>query len=491
MAQLGVRGYLACLQTSRRMPVKLASTLLALFLFLAGLAPAQASAEPELAAARAATVAQLETLVDYTGTAKLYLERDRAWEAIVRLDPANEAAHKGLKHTKNRDGSWKVPEKPATSKNFGKDLSECARRRAEIAALHRGALVAIADKQSMTPAARRALFDELLAIDPEDAQSRALLGEARRDDQWVLAETVAGKARRAEFRALVKELVGAVNPPSNIEPREREASLGVAWTACVTTGKVRVFSSGDAAEAKNVAVQCTAAVELFRRVTAAPKDLPDVVDIYLLTSAGARDAFVAAWPGWSAEERSRVKTWAGTGLPNEIHHARWDSDAPKRLDGAVRHMLGLLTLWNYGFDHQKCAWAWEGFGLYLTRELVGTHYTWYSTGPTSADAESKELLGKLMMGDANWINEAYQRSKRGKGTKVEALCSRPIDKLGVDDVLTAYALAAYLLEGRAASVGALFTALGTGPSDKALADTLALTPAELDAVLVRWMGERK
>ena len=466
-------------------------TLLALFLLLAGFARGQSAPDADVAAARGATVLLLEEFVAYTGTAKLYLERDRAWEAIVRLDPANEAAHKGLKHTKNRDGSWKVPEKPATSKNFGKDLTECARRRAEIAAAHRNALVAIAEKQALAPAARRALYDELLTIDPDNADSRALLGEARRDDQWVLAETVASKTRRGELRALVKELVAAVPAPTKIEPREREAPLGVTWSACFETPKVRVFSSGDAAEALNVAVQCTAAVELFRRVTSAPKDVPDVVDIYLLTSAGARDAFVAAWPGWSAEERSRVKTWAGTGLPNEIHHARWDADAPKRLDGAVRHMLGLLTLFNYGFDHQKCAWAWEGFGLYLTRELVGTHYTWYSTGPTSGDAESKELLGKLMMGDANWMNEAFQRSKRGKGTKMEALCSRPIDTFGVDDVLTAYALAAYLLEGRAERVGALFTALGTGPSDKALAETLALTPVELDARLVRWMAERK
>ncbi|MBM3992209.1 MAG: hypothetical protein FJ298_14540 [Planctomycetes bacterium] len=472
-------------------PVLHFRALLASLLLCVGLAHGQSSRDAELAAARAATVFLLEDLVAYTGTAKLYLERDRAWEAIVRLEPGNEGAHKGLKHTKNRDGSWKVPEKPAASKNFGKDLTECARRRAQIAALHRDALVTIATRRGLAPTARRALYDELLAIDPDDAQSRALLGEARRDDLWVLAETVSGKTRRGELRALVKELVAAVPAPAKIEPREREAPLGVTWSACFATPKVRVFSSGDAAEALNVAVQCTAAVELFRRVTSAPKDVPDVVDLYLLTSVGARDAFVAAWPGWSAEERSRVKTWAGTGLPNEIHHARWDADAPKRLDGAVRHMLGLLTLYNYGFDHQKSAWAWEGFGLYLTRELVGTHYTWYSTGPTSGDAESKELLGKLMMGDANWMNEAFQRSKRGKGTKIAALCSRPIDTFGVDDVLTAYALAAYLLEGRADRVGPLLTAIGAGPSDKALAETLELTPAELDARLVRWMGERK
>jgi hypothetical protein len=452
---------------------------------------AQGTQDAELAAARKAAVAQLESFVEWTGTAKLYLERDKAWEAILRLDPSHEAAHKGLKHQRQRDGSWKVPEKPAVTKNISKDLAECSRRRMELAASYRKDLVAYADSRSLAPSARRALYEDLLAIEPEDEASRALLGEARRDDAWVLQETVAAKARRGELKALVKELVGAVAAPSAIEPREREKPLGVTWTACVATPKVRVFSSGAADEAKNVAIQCTAAVELFRKLTAAPKDAPDVVDIYLLTTPAARDAFLAAWPGWSAEERTRMKTWAGTGLPNEIHHARWDVDAPRRLDGAVRHMLGLLTLYNFGFDHQKCAWAWEGFGLYLTRELVGTHYTWYSTGPTSGDAESKELLGKLMMGDANWLNEAFQRSKRGKGTKIEALATRSIDKFGVDDVLTAYALAAYLLEGRADAVGPLYAAIGASGADKALSEVLQLSPTELDARLVRWMGERK
>lgn len=458
---------------------------------LSSLSRAQGSQDADLAAARKAAVSQLETFVEWTATAKLYLERDKAWEAILRLDSNNEAAHKGLKHQRNRDGSWKVPEKPPLSKNFSKDLSECTRRRLEVAAAYRRDLVALCDAHSLAPAARRALYEDLLAIEPDDEASRALLGEARRDDTWVLQETVASKSRRGELKALVKELVGAVSAPSTIEPREREKPLGVTWTACVATPKVRVFSSGAADEARNVAIQCTAAVELFRKLTAAPKDVPDVVDIYLLTTPAARDAFLAAWPGWTAEERARMKSWAGNGLPNEIHHARWDADAPRRLDGAVRHMLGLLTLYNFGFDHQKCAWAWEGFGLYLTRELVGTHFTWYSTGPTSGDAESKELLGKLMMGDANWMNEAFQRSKRGKGTKIEALATRSIDKFGVDDVLTAYALAAYLLEGRADAVGPLYAAIGASGADKALAEVLQLSPAELDARLVRWMGERK
>jgi hypothetical protein len=473
---------------------RLALFLAAFLALVSGLGHARAQSSPadELGPARQQAVTDLEGFVEWTGTVKLYLERDRAWEAILVFAPEHEAAHKGLKHQKNRDGSWKVPEKRAESKNFGKEpqLAECAKRRAEIAAKYRAALVTVLDKHKPALAVRTQLVAALLAIDPEDAESRALNGEARRGEVWVLAESEKGREKRAEFRTLVKELVTAVGTPVAGEARASENKLGVEWTACVSTPQVRVLTSGDVAEARNVAIQCSAAVKLFARLSGAPSGAPGVVDMYLLTTPAARDAFVGAWPGWSAEERKVVRTWAGTGLPGEIHHARWDEDAPRRLDGAVRHMLGLLTLANFGFDHQGCAWAWEGFGLYLTRELVGTHYTWYSTGPTSGDAETKELLGKLMMGDSNWMNEAQQRFKRGRGTKVEELCTRKIDAFGVDDLLTAYALAAYLLEGRPEAVSTIYKALASD-SRKALETALALTPQELDARLLRWLSERK
>ncbi|MCY3000197.1 MAG: hypothetical protein NTV21_00090 [Planctomycetota bacterium] len=473
---------------------RLALFLAALLALISGLGFARAQSSPadELAPARKQAVVDLEGFVEWTGTVKLYLERDRAWEAILAFAPEHEAAHKGLKHQKNRDGSWKVPEKRAESKNFGKEpqLEECAKRRGEIAAKYRAALEPVLEKHKPAPAARAELVAALLAIDPEDAASRALNGEAKRGEQWVLSESEKARERRGELKTLVKELVAAVPAPVEGTPRASENALGVTWTACVSTPLVRVLSSGDAAEARNVAIQCSAAVALFRKVTGAPSGAPGVVDMYLLTTPAARDAFVKAWPGWSDEERKLVSTWAGTGLPGEIHHARWDADAPRRLDGAVRHMLGLLTLANFSFDHQGCAWAWEGFGLYLTRELVGTHYTWYSTGPTSGDAETKELLGKLMMGDSNWMNEALQRFKRGRGTKVEELCARKIDAFGVDDLLTAYALAGYLLEGRSESVPAIYKALASD-SRKALESALALTPTELDQRLLRWLSERK
>jgi hypothetical protein len=456
--------------------------------------PAEATFEGEIVLARKDLAAKLGALADWCATAKLYAERDKVYETLLRFDPANEQAHRGLKHSQQRDGTWTVPDKRPESRNYNNGrLDECVEKRRAVAGEFRERALALLEfyAKDLPPGARQQVVDDALAIDPDDPATRELAGEVKRDDVWVLEETVAGKERRAALKDLIASTAAAVPAPSGVEPAAHEKTLGVTWTAAIATPSVRVLSTGPLDEAKKVAVMCSTADAVFRAVSGAKQASPKGLTIYLLTNQASRDAFLGAWPGWSADERARLKTWAGAGVPGDIHHARWDADAPRRLDGAVRHVIGLLTLLNFGYDHQKCAWAWEGVGLYLTRELVGTRYTWYSTGPTTGDAESKELLGKLMMQDVNWMNEAYQRAKRGKMPKLEALCARRIDQFGVDEVLASYALAAYLIEGRPDEFGEVEKRIAKDGSAKALSSALGADLAALDAKLVRWLSERK
>jgi len=333
----------------------------------------------------------------------------------------------------------------------------------------------------------------VLAIEPNHEAARRAGGEARRDDAWVLLETLAARAQRAELEQRVDGLVAGVPDPLQTPVRAHEEALGIAWTHAVSTPRVRVLTDGAASEAEKAAVMCHAAIELLCSLAQVTTDLSGDYSVYLLTSATSRDAFVSAWPGWSDAQRAQVKTWAGCGVPGDVHQARWDKDAAHRLDGAVRHTLGLLMLRELKFDHQHVAWAWEGLGLYLTRELVGTRFTWYSTAPASGDNESKDLLGRLLLSDVNWVNEFYQRAKRGRAPKLDKLCSTRIDAFGVDDMLASYSLAAYLLEGRAADLPELLRALGGGAAGgaDALSELFDGDLAAGDSRLLRWLSERK
>jgi hypothetical protein len=464
-----------------------------LLALLAAFAPPRGDFQAEYAAATKDLVPKLEAFADWCATVKLYAERDKACEAILRFDASHEAAHRTLKHSRQRDGTWVVPEKRVESRNYGDKLKDGAAKRSAIVAEFRSKVVELvkAAGEALEPAQRDAIFADVLAIDAEDAGSRELVGEVRRDEQWVVKEALTSKESRVALKETIKTAVAGVPASSAAELRGSEGELKVAWTSMVALPNVRVLSSGGLPEAQKVATMCAATMAVFRKLTGATVEIPEGFTVYLLTTPVARDAFLANWPGWSDDERARLKTWAGAGVPGDIHQARWDADEARRLDGSVRHVIGLLTLLNYGYDHQKCAWAWEGVGLYLTREIVGTRYTWYSTGPATGDADAKELLGKLMMTDVNWMNECFQRAKRGKAPKIAVLAERKIDQFGVDEVLTSYALAAYLIEGRPDKLGAVLAKLGELGTVGSLEAALACDVARLDERFVRWLGERK
>jgi hypothetical protein len=216
------------------------------------------------------------------------------------------------------------------------------------------------------------------------------------------------------------------------------------------------------------------------------------VAIDLLANEEDRRAFVSGWPGWGPEKVAALGAWAGAGVPNDVHVARWDADEARRLDGAVRHTLGLLMKLDLEVGLET-AWAWEGLGLYLGRELVGTRLTWYGSGQATSTPESKELLGRLLMADVNWMNEAYQMLQGGTAPKLETVLARDIDSIGVRDVLVAYAFAAYLLEAEAERLPGILRRVGAREASSAEAVSAALGRGipEVEDRLVRWLGERR
>ena len=459
------------------------------------LAQDSASFDADYAAARKDAVVKLIEFCEWCSTSKLYIERDKAYEAIIVFDPKNDVAHKGLRYTPRRDGTWDAPAKKVESRNYNASLLDtCAKKRGEVATAFREAVTALLEKhKAKLPAgARQQAADDVLLIDPDDASGRAMKGEGKLGDQWVLLETVRGKERRTELKTMVQQAVAGVPEGQSSELTEREKLLGVAWKTILSTKGVRVVSTGSLDEARKALIMSAAGAQVFRQLTGAKKELPPDFTIYLLTDTKSRDTFLDAWPGWDAEQRKRMRTWGGTGLPNEVSVARWDTDEAHRLDGTVRHTLGLMTLWEFNFDHRNAAWIWEGFGMYLTRELVGTRLTWYGSAPAETDPEQKELLGKLMISDVNWMNETLQRAKRNRTPPLGKVFERKIDALGVDDVTVAYAFCAYLVEGRPEQLHDVFTRIGKGEtSAAAVTGVLGTDLPALDKTFLRWLGERK
>jgi hypothetical protein len=480
----------------------------ALALFLcAGLSPLRAELRDGFEAERAAAVkellAGLEAHVEWCSSKKIWIERNRTLEAILLIDPGNLSAKRGLGWQQVADGVWEPPREPKPAKNFDPGaLKEVPKRFADAIRPWRDHLVALLEtyKNELTPAQRDSVYAEILAVDPDDAFVRASRGEERGGKGWVLAETVRAKARRAEIRGIVKQAYADVPAPKDFLPTANDMVFQVDWKNCVATGRVRVLSTGAREEALRVASVLHASRDVFQAVFATVTDLGGDFTLYLLCDAASKKTFLANFPGLSAAQRSFYEQVEGTGLQGSNSGAWWAPSAERRLDGVTRHALGAMFQAEFGLT-VECAWAWEGLGIYLTREMIGSRLTWYIVPVPDNQSSSVKRVGpdwmkKLLTPGTNWMNEGYRLLRAGQAPTLIATLNRPLNKMTPQDLFLSYVTAGYLLEGQAALLPGMLRALGGKgkPGQKPAQvwpSALSMDLAVFAPRLERWLGERR
>lgn len=443
------------------------------------------------AEARTALVTRLVEVAKWCNEREIFLERNRIWLRILELDPDNTDARRGLKHSRGPDGKWKeVPPREAKNLNT-KALPELAKRERAAWNPYGATLVAALDAEKAPKEVRTHVFDEVLRIDPNNEAVHEALGDVLLGDLWVLPETKRGKERRAEIKAAVRASIDGIAEPATVPPSPEETALHAGWKGTCATAHVRCLTSLDPVEASTIARMSEAAGAVLGGLLGIEPKYPPGFTIFLLGTAD-RDGFLERISHLDAAERQRLSRLTGSGIPRTYHVGLWDGDAAQRLDGAVRHSLGHLVTTTLGVQPQ-CAWAWEGLGLYLTREVVGTRLTWFvAEASANASGEAAALRGKLLGADSNWMNEALQLLSGDAPPTLERALARNLDELETEDMLLGYVLVAYLLEGRPEQAVAFFQRIGAGEAPRVVSEeVLAMSIPELQARLQRWLTERR
>jgi hypothetical protein len=441
--------------------------------------------------ARSALVERLHDLAIWCNQNQLFEERDRVWRAVIGIQPDNLDARKGLRYARNVDGSWKEPSpRPARNMNAAA-LEKLPEKRAEAVKPFSDALLARIQGDDVDPEVRRSVLDEVLSVDPDDAQAHGILGEVRSENSWVLSETATAKTRRGEIRAAVQ---AAKSAPPGVLPASAtpdESKLYDKWKSGAQSGTVRVIGSGEAKACEDLANLCRVTGSVYRAVLGAEPDWAAGFGIFLVTGAGEKDTFVAGLDQLSDAQKDAFKRTIGGGLSGTWKIALFEPDEKKRHDCGVRHSLAHLLQrgWHLETSH---AWIFEGLGLYLTREICGTRLTWFCTGSGVTNETKNSPRAKLIVGDVNWMNEAYLLLTRENPVELATVLGRDLTTMGVEDVLVSYALAAYLVEGRPDAISSLLAAIGADtPPPEAIQKSLGMTVPELQERLVRWLSERK
>ncbi len=450
------------------------------------------------AEARVELIKSQLSLAEWCSLKELFLERDQVYTRILTLEPDNLDARKGLRYGRNPDGSWKDPPAREAKNRNPKGLEELPARRAKAIGRYRDTMLELLASESTDPKLRREVYDEILRFDPDDARIHDVAAETKSGDQWVLADTVAAKARRAEIKTLVQSSKSDVPAAEEAPPTPEEAALA-AWNTAIGTSSMRVFSTGDEPEAQSILTTCLAAESLLNALFGFQATLPAGYTIFVLAHEGEKDGFIDKLPSLTTAERDFIRGLQSSGVNEDKHVALFDPEPRRRLDNSVRHTIGHLLHSACGVTAQ-CGWVWEGAGLYLTRELCGTRLTWFiSKAPATEDKEQQTLRSVLLNSDTNWMNEALKLLDSEAAPKLDQVMRRDPNVMTMQDMLAAYALCAYLIESRPADAAKLFQRAGenlaspTAATDPvpAVQEILGLTIPDLEDRVRRWLKERR
>lgn len=471
--------------------------LLSLSLHSASDSPARVAAGPwpQVQAPNAASdptrtklIGGLLRLAAWANDNELFARRDAVWRTVLALEPDNAEARKGLRYSRDGAGHWKEPAPRTVQDRKPALIAEFVRKRAGIVEPWRQSVLEALDRERADASRREAALLEILQVDPDDAVVHGLRGELRVDDAWVLTETLLGKSRRAEIRQWVEEARATSPEPEVLGATSDDVALLPTWKLVLGSERTRVLLQTDEAEAKDMLQSGHVARSLVSRLCGKDVGPWPGFTAYVLVEPADRGKLLAAIPGGSDDDRKSWSDAVGFGIPGTASVVLWDKDRQRRLDCYVRHLVASCFYTGYGIDH-RLGWIVDGLGIYLTREIVGTRFTWFTPGKAS---DKGLLRGRLSSPKANWMAEAQALLKRGDAPRLAQVLALDLSDMRAEDLLVSYAFAAYLLEGQGQALPEILERVGAGGAGPdTLAAVIGNPVEEIERRFARWIDERK
>lgn len=436
-------------------------------------------------------VEELEDVAKWCKRKRLYLERDRIFEKILEFDTDHADAREALNYKQRSDGSWYRAKPYRAPRNYDESkVPEAEAKRAEAVRGYRDEILRLLDKHedSLSSATRNAELQKLLVLDPKDEEVHKRLGRVSvgGGEDFVMPESKAALEQRARIRELVVRSLDAAPEPQKFEPDEWEDELGVKWRSCVKTSRIRILCTGDAEEATKAARVVHACSDYFNGMFDADVRHPLGFRMYVLSRDGEQNRFLARHPSVTDADRKRYERLSGAWVNSNL--VEWADAQETRLDGMVRQTLGTFFNHYYGVT-AKQGWIWEGFGMYLTYQLVGTRLTYFVRQSEYVEG-GRSLRERLQRSNANWLGEARRLLKGEVPPQLAFLLGRDVNAMTQEDAVVAYALAAFLIEGNPEVAAEVVSRVGGGETPGVvLEEALGYDLPALQKRLLAWLEE--
>lgn len=468
---------------------------------LAFRAPGRADAfDDGFDAAAARVVEKLEDLAARANKARLYLERDRIYERVLVLAPDNKRARHGLGFRKNGDGEWERSRDYREPRDYAEgELPAFRDERKGLQGEFRMEVLRLltVHASEMTHSRRWEVLHRLLALEQNDEIVQGMLGAVRaQDGRWLLVESRDALERRARIETEAEQHFRAVPPPEPSEPVDFELAMGIDWVAGLRTERVRVMGAVARSEIHRATVAIHAAGDLFRWVFGVDTPHRDGFTVYLFETPDDRDRFLGNYPGLASGAVARLRTLGGGPIGDTNVFGQWTHEPEMRVDGVVRQTFGGLLTDAFGIT-TKHGWAWEGFGLYLNHQLIGTRLSFFVRDTGYVPDAARTMRTRLRQQDADWLAMALEMMRGEHKPKLSFVLGSDVNGMNNDDMLLAFALAAYLIESQPTKVPRILGRIGGALAEDGqgenpiivLQGELGWDLPHLEARLMRWLEE--
>lgn len=462
---------------------------------VASVTAARADFDKELRELQGLLVSDLEQVADACQKVKAFLQRNRVYELILEYDPEHKNARKFLGYKYDRKAEeWTMPRKPRDPKDASDEaVAEAAAERVRILGGHRQRMLQLLDAHPDLPLKlKNRELKRLVALLPDDAELRGMRREVRSEGEdgtvtWVLEESLRGNKVHKENEALLKKMKSGAPTPTEepLEDWEKELGAGFLDKAAVTD-RVRVVGNASTSENETGARMCHIIWDYLEHLFGI--GLEPSYTSYHIEGRSAKSSFLGNWPGLDPDQVEYLKGTGGSTLSGrEMFQSGPTSD--NRIDGSVRMSIAMYMGRNFGVG-SSTGWAIEGFGMYITHQLLGTRLTYFIR---RTDYVQKGKKRDLQDPNSNWMKMALEVLTDEKPFNLPFAMGRDVNNLTPDDLLVSYALAAYLLEGcepeTATTVLSKMGTEGVG-GVQAVEETLGFDIETVRDRLAQWLQER-
>jgi len=444
-------------------------------------------------------LAGLEELVEFCHSNKAYQERDKAYAAILVLDPEHEEARKWLRYKKDRrTGKWvqRGYREPKASKD--EEIIEQAReKRLDIDAVYVDTVMDLVEEfeEALGPQKTKAEYAELMELAPDNERVREANGylpiEIGGERVWKKKVVVEALKARDEINEQLDGYREEVPEYEEAEISDVEDALDIDWEVALRTDRFRVLGVASTSEVEDMLGFLHAQWDLLPDLMVEKPRLPRDFTFYTLDGESAKEAFIDNHPGLEGQDPDEIASLASTWLATGDGVTAWASEDISRIDVACKQLTNYYMQRSFGVgsDH---GWILEGFSMYVNMQVCETRLSYLVVKTEYVDKRERDAADRFQDADADWIDLAAEILADAPPTRlVDTLGKNPNDLSPTDYVLS-YALASYLIEAHGRrTVQSVLRKIGVEKlgSTVVLEQELGMTLPELQEELRGWVEQ--